>query len=136
MDLDGIRAFATRYTAAWCSQNPSRVASFFAEDGSLTINAAAPSVGRTAITASARAFMTAFPDLIVQMDAIERHGPGFVYRWTLSGTSSRPDGTGNPVRIKGHEEWTIDADGLISNSLGHFDEAEYTRQLQAGTTKH
>jgi uncharacterized protein (TIGR02246 family) len=135
MDIESIRAFATRYTAAWCSQDPSQVASFFARDGSLTINDAAPSVGRSAITASARGFMTAFPDLIVQMDAIERHGSGFVYRWTLSGTNSGPDGTGNRVRFEGSEEWTIGADGLISKSLGYFDEAEYTRQLQAGTAK-
>jgi hypothetical protein len=135
VDLASVRAFAIRYTAAWCSQDPSQVASFFAEIGSLTINAAPPSVGRAAITASARGFMTAFPDLLVHMDAIESRGPGFVYRWTLSGTNSGPGGTGNRVLIRGHEEWKIDADGLISRSLGHFDEAEYKRQLEASPTK-
>src|SRR5512140_346331 len=124
--------FAIRYTAAWCSQDPSQVASFFADDGSLTINAGAPSVGRTAIATSARSFMTAFPDLIVQMDALEPRGQGFLYRWTLLGTNSGPGGTGNRVRITGYEEWTIGADGLISKSLGHYDEAEYNRQVQAG----
>lgn len=127
--------FAIRYTAAWCSQDPSQVASFFADDGSLTINAGAPSVGRTAIATSARSFMTAFPDLIVQMDALEPRGQGFLYRWTLLGTNSGPGGTGNRVRITGYEEWTIGADGLISKSLGHYDEAEYNRQVQAGMSK-
>ena len=136
MDLASIKAFATRYTAAWCSQDPARVASFFADDGSLTINVAAPSVGRAAITASARGFMSAFPNLIVQMDALEPHGAGFIYRWTLIGTNSGPGGTGNHVRIVGYEEWTIGADGLIAKSLGHFDEAEYKRQLTAAPTKH
>ncbi len=136
MDLASIKAFATRYTAAWCSQDPARVASFFADDGSLTINGAAPSVGRAAITASARGFMSAFPDLIVQMDALESDGAGFIYRWTLIGTNSGPGGTGNHVRIVGYEEWTIGADGLIVKSLGHFDEAEYKRQLAAAPTKH
>jgi uncharacterized protein (TIGR02246 family) len=135
MDPASMRDFATRYTAAWCSQDPSQVASFFAEDGSLTINSAAPSVGRTALAASARSFMTAFPDLIVEMNAIERHGSGFIYRWTLSGANTGPGGTGNRVRIKGYEEWIIGSDGLISRSLGHYDEAEYLRQLQAATTK-
>jgi uncharacterized protein (TIGR02246 family) len=133
-DLASVRAFANRYTAAWCSQDPSQVASFFAENGSLTINAS-PSVGRAAITAAARGFMTAFPDMIVHMDAIEPRGAGFVYRWTLSGTNSGPGGTRNRVRISGQEEWIIGADGLISKSLGHFDEAEYKRQLGAAPAK-
>jgi hypothetical protein len=33
------------------------------------------------------------------------------------------------VNLKGHEEWTLDGDGLILESLGHLDEAEYQRQL-------
>ena len=136
MDLASVQALASRYTAAWCSQDPSQVALFFGEDGSLTINTGAPAIGRSAITSSARGFMSAFPDLIVQMDSIEQDGSGFTYRWTLIGTNSGPEGTGNHVRIKGYEEWTIGADGLISKSLGHFDEAEYTRQLLAVAEKH
>jgi hypothetical protein len=136
MDLASAKDFATRYTAAWCSQDPSRVASFFAENGSLEINGAAPAVGRTEIAASARSFMTAFPDLVVQMDALQPHGSGFIYRWTLSGTNSGAGGTGSRVRIQGYEEWTIGADGLIARSLGHFDAAEYARQVQGATAKH
>ena len=33
--------------------------------------------------------------------------------------------TGKAVRISGYEEWTIGPDGLITESKGHFDEAEY-----------
>jgi uncharacterized protein (TIGR02246 family) len=122
-------AFARRYTAAWCSQDAARVASFFAENGSLTINAGAPSVGRAAITAAAQSFMTAFPDMVVRMDALERAGDGYLYRWTLTGTNTGPGGTGKRVEISGYEEWTIGGDGLIAKSLGHFEEAEYRRQL-------
>jgi hypothetical protein len=130
VDLASIQLFASRYTAAWCSQDPAQVASFFAENGSLTINVAPPSAGRAAIAADARGFMSAFPDLVIHMDSVEPHGLGFVYRWTLTGTNSGPGGTGNHVRISGYEEWTFDADRLISKSLGHFDEAEYARQVQ------
>ncbi len=130
MDLASVKAFATRYTAAWCSQDPSQVASHFSEDGSLTINAGAPSVGRAAIAAAARGFMSAFPDMVVRMDAVQQNGPGFIYRWTLIGTNTGPGGTGNRVQIGGYEEWVIGASGLISRSLGHFDEAEYKRQLE------
>ena len=76
--------------------------------------------------------MTAFPDMVVTMDELVREGNRFVFRWTWTGTNSGPGGTGRAVRIRGFEEWTIGADGLIARSLGHFDEAEYRRQLQTG----
>ena len=37
-----------------------------------------------------------------------------------------------PVRISGYELWKIDNDGLIAESKGHFDSAEYERQLKHG----
>lgn len=131
MDFETVQEFAKRYTAAWCSQEPARVAAFFAENGSLKINEGSPAVGRAAIQAAAQGFMTDFPDLTVEMDELQQEGDDFVYRWTLTGTNNGPGGTGNAVRISGYEEWTIGADGLIQKSLGHFDEAEYQRQLEA-----
>lgn len=121
--------FATRYTAAWCSQDPASVAAFFGEDGSLTINDGTPSVGRSAITAAARDFMTTFPDMVVAMDSLGRAGDRVTYHWTLTGTATGPGGTGNAVRISGYEEWRFGPDGLIADSRGHFDEAEYERQM-------
>jgi len=127
-----LRDFATRYTAAWCSQDAAHVALFFAENGSLKINDGEPSIGRVAITAAAQGFMTAFPDMVVTMDDVSGEQGSGVYRWTLTGTNTGPDGTGKAVRISGYEEWTFGADGLILKSLGHFDEADYQRQLTAG----
>lgn len=127
-----LQNFATRYTAAWSSQDPTSVASFFAEDGSLTINGGAPSVGREAITESARGFMTAFPDIVVAMDSLHTEEGAIEYHWTLTGTNTGAEGTGKSVKISGYEEWTFGADGLIAESQGHFDEAEYQRQLQDG----
>jgi uncharacterized protein (TIGR02246 family) len=132
VDATRLREFATKYTAAWCSQNAAGVAAFFAKGGSLKINDGAPSVGRTAITAAAQGFMTAFPDMVVTMDGISLDGDHAVYRWTLTGTNTSPGGTGKAVRISGYEEWTIGADDLIAGSKGHFDEAEYQRQLKVG----
>jgi len=130
MDAAKLREFATRYTAAWGSQNAASVASFFAENGSLKINNGTPSVGRAAITAAAQGFMTTFPDMVVTMDDLGLEGDRVVYRWTLTGTNTGPGGTGKAVRISGYEEWNIGADGLIAESKGHFDEAEYQRQLK------
>jgi SnoaL-like polyketide cyclase len=133
MDAATLQEFATRYTAAWCSQNAGRVAACFAEAGSLTINDGAPSVGRVAIAAAAQSFMTAFPDMVVTMDGLSGDRDQAVYRWTLTGTNTGPGGTGKAVRISGYEEWTIGGDGLIAKSRGHFDEAEYQRQLKIGS---
>ena len=127
-----LREFATRYTAAWCSQDAARVAAFFSPGGSLTINGGAPAVGRSAITEAAQSFMTAFPDMEVTMDDLLDQGERVLYRWTLSGTNTGPGGTGNRVRISGYEEWTLGGDGLVAESLGHFDSADYQRQLEQG----
>jgi hypothetical protein len=132
MDIAKLQEFAREYTAAWCSQHAASVAAFFGEGGSLQINDGAPSVGRTAITAAAQGFMTAFPDLVVAMDGVSLEGAHAVYRWTLTGTNTGPGGTGKAVRISGFEEWTIGTDGLVAESKGHFDEAEYQRQLRPG----
>jgi steroid delta-isomerase-like uncharacterized protein len=132
MSDEELTDLATRYAAAWSSQNPVSLASFYAEDGSLTVNAGPPSVGRAAITATAQGFMTAFPDMIVKMDKVSQDGSHAIFRWVWTGTNTGPGGTGKSVRIKGYEEWTIDADGLIAQSDGHYDEAEYQRQLQSG----
>lgn len=135
MTPEDLERFARDYTAAWCSQDPARVASFFAPDGSLTINAGEPAHGTAAITAAARGFMTAFPDLVVTMDGLEREDERAVYFWTLTGTNDGPGGTGRSVRISGQEEWTFGADGRIARSLGRFDEAEYQRQLAPGAER-
>jgi hypothetical protein len=51
------------------------------------------------------------------------------YHWILTGANTGPGGTGKPVRISGYEEWRFGSDGLIAESKGHFDAADYQRQL-------
>ena len=41
-----LRDFAVQYTAAWCSRDSTRVASFYSPGGSLTVNNDPPAVGR------------------------------------------------------------------------------------------
>ena len=127
-----INEFAKRYAIAWCSRNPESVAAFFAENGSLIVNDGPPAVGRAAIAREAQAFMTTFPDMIVTMDKLVRDEEGTKFHWTLTGTNTGPGSTGKRVRISGYELWKIDNDGLIGESKGHFDSAEYERQLKDG----
>ena len=130
--VEGLEDFARRYTEAWCSQDPARVAGFFAENGSLTINGATPSVGRNAIREAAEGFMTAFPDLALTMNQVRAEGNGAVFCWTLAGHNSGPGGSGRYVIVSGFEEWEPTAEGLIARSTGHFDEADYHRQCAVG----
>ena len=131
MNETELTDFATRYAAAWSSQNPAALSAFYTQNGSLIVNGGTPSAGRAAITETARGFMSAFPDMVVKMDQIrgtlDKHA---VFHWTWTGTNTGPGGTGKSVHIRGYEEWTISADGLIAESKGHFDEAEYQRQLK------
>jgi steroid delta-isomerase-like uncharacterized protein len=132
MDSEELREFASQYTAAWSSRDAAQVASFFTEGGSLKINEGDPSVGREAIAAAAQEFMTAFPDMLLEMDSLRVEGGSVEYHWTFRGTNTGPGGSGKAVRFSGHEEWTIGADGLVADSKGYFDEADYRRQLDPG----
>ncbi len=120
--MDDLRDFARRYTLAWCSQDPTKVAAFFSPHASFSVNGADPAVGHVAITELARGFMTTFPDLQVLMDDVVTRSDRAEYHWTLIGARRR-------VHISGYEVWTIGSDGLIVESRGSFDSAEYQRQL-------
>jgi steroid delta-isomerase-like uncharacterized protein len=131
-DLAEITAFAKRYAEAWCSQDPEKVAAFFAENGSLSVNDGPPAAGRAAVADVARGFMHDLPDMVVTMDDFSRNSHGAKFHWTLTGTNTGLGGTGKRVRIRGYELWQFDNAGLIENSKGHFDSAEYERQLKHG----
>ena len=117
--------FAFRYAKAWCSHDPEKVAAFFAENASLIVNGGPP----TPALEIARGFMRDFPDMIVTFDKLEPRADRTAFHWTLTGTHG---GTGNHVQISGYELWKIDNAGLIAESSGHFDAAEYERQLRDG----
>jgi uncharacterized protein (TIGR02246 family) len=127
---DELPDFAKRYAEAWCSHDPEKVAGFFAENGSLSVNDGPPAVGRAAIAELARGFIRDLPDMIVTWDTLTVTSNGAMFHWTLAGTNTGPGGTGNRVKISGYELWNIDNDGLIAESKGHFDSAEYERQLK------
>jgi uncharacterized protein (TIGR02246 family) len=130
--LEQLRAFAERYTAAWCGMDPTAVAAHYAPEGSLAINGGAAAVGRDAITAVAASFYEALPDMQVYFRDLVVDGDRIEYHWTFTGTNTGPGGTGNAVRVDGFESWTIDEDGLIAASLGSYDAEEYARQLAEG----
>lgn len=120
--------FATRYAAAWSGKDPVRFGELYEENGSLIVNGAA-SVGRDAIVETARSYMVAFPDMAVRLDSLRQEQGTTVFHWTWTGTNTGPGGTGNAVRLSGYERWTFGPTGRLLTSDGHFDDAEYERQL-------
>ena len=125
-DAKTVEQLAEAYAEAWCSRDPEQVASYYVPGGTIAINGG----DATAISEVAEAFIAAFPDIEVFMDDVVLRGDGTVeFRWTFTGTSAE---TGKRVRVPGYEEWTIAPDGLIAESRGHYDQAEYDRQLQHG----
>jgi predicted ester cyclase len=124
-DQQPIKRLALSYTEAWCSHDAGRVADHYVPGGMIAINGGEPA----RIAEVARSFVAAFPDIEIFMDELVFKDESVEYHWTFTGTSAD---TGKRVRISGFEDWTIGADGLIVESLGHYDQAEYDRQLQHG----
>lgn len=129
VDPAAIREMARRYTEAWCSHDPEKVASFYEEDGRITINDGEPMIGRPAIADMARGFHGQFPNLVVAMDDVRTAGSNAVYLWTPEGSDSV---SGNRVRVSGWEAWGLSDAGLVSRSEGRFDASAYERQLTGG----
>jgi SnoaL-like domain len=123
MNSENLNEFAKRYAKAWCSHNPEAVVAFYAQSASISVNNGPPAP----IGDVARGFIRDFPDMIVTFDKLESRGDRTAFHWTLTGSYA---GTGNRVRISGYELWKIDNAGLIAESSGHFDAAEYERQFK------
>jgi hypothetical protein len=123
---DELFNFAKRYAEAWCGQDPEKVAAFYAKGGWISVNGGPA----TPIAEVAREFARDFPDMAVTFDSLESRPDGTAFHWTFTGTNTGPGGSGNRVRISGYELWKIDNDGLIAESKGHFEAAEYERQLK------
>jgi nuclear transport factor 2 (NTF2) superfamily protein len=119
---DQLAKFAERYAEAWSSRDPKKVVAFYAKDASIRVNNGPPAL----IAEVARSFMRDFPDMIVTFDKLEPRSDRIAFHWTLIGTYAA---NGNRVKISGHELWKIDNHGLIAESKGHFDAADYERQL-------
>ena len=123
---DQLTIFAQKYAKAWSSQDPEKVAAFYAKNGFIRVNDGSPAP----ILEVARAFMRDFPDMVVTMEDLTNNAEGTKFHWTLDGTNNGPGGTGSRVRISGYELWRFGEDGLIAESKGHFDAADYERQLR------
>jgi len=121
-----ISAIAKAYTAAWNSKSAEAVASFYAEDGEIIINRGASWAGGAGVAEMASGFYADVPDLQLTCDDIRLAGDHAVYVWTFTGHDAK---TGNPLKIRGWEEWARAPDSKVQASRGWFDADDYARQV-------
>ena len=120
-----VQGIADAYTAAWNSGSADAVAGFYAEDGSIVINAGSPWVGRSGVAQMAAGFFADVPDLALVCDAVRVAGSHVAYLWTFTGTHAS---SGHALRVSGWEEWDLDAGYKVKASRGWFDAEDYARQ--------
>ncbi len=121
-----LDALAERYTAAWNSKIPERVASFHTPSSSVVINRGEPSVGHAEIAKMAAGFHAAVPDLHITCNGIRGAGFHAAYLWSFTGHHAE---TGNALDVQGWEEWDLNEDMKVTAALGWFDGEDYERQI-------
>ena len=124
-----VAEFAGSYARAWSSKSPEAVASFYADDGKISVNRVNSLNGRKAIAEMAAEFYAAFPDLVVHCDGVRTAGDHAIFLWTLEGHHVQ---TRAYVQVAGWEEWEINEQMKIKSSLGWFDVEEYEQQIRGG----
>ena len=128
-DPKDIIKLAADYTAAWNSKSPDAVASYFATDGEIIINGGEPWVGRARIAEMAAGFFADVPDMTLACDEIRCSGSHAVYVWTFTGHDAK---TGNPLVVRGWEEWDLDENLRVRSSRGWYDAEDYAAQVAGG----
>ena len=127
IDPNAVAQMAQNYTAAWNSKSAEAVASHYAEDSQIVINRGEPWKGRPGIVRMASSFFADVPDLSLRCDAIRCAGSHVIYVWTFTGHDAK---TGNPLTVRGWEEWELGDDLKVKASLGWFDADDYALQVE------
>jgi steroid delta-isomerase-like uncharacterized protein len=133
MNRDEIIALCHREAEAWNAHDAAAVGMLYAADatqrdvGGQTFN------GRDAIAARARMFMDAFPDLRLDLGAIEVDGDTFTLEWTASGINSGSlagmPATNRTVKVEGCDVVKVGDDSLIHSESAYWNEAAMLRQM-------
>lgn len=126
IDPKEVERIAADYTAAWNSKSADAVASFYAPEGEIIINRGEPWTGRSRVRDMAAGFYADVPDLSLTCDDVRCSGSHVIFVWTFTGHDAT---TGNPLNVRGWEEWELDDDLKIVASRGWFDAADYARQI-------
>jgi uncharacterized protein (TIGR02246 family) len=125
IDPKEVERIAADYTAAWNSKSADAVASFYAPEGEIIINRGEPWAGRSRVREMAAGFYADVPDLFLTCDDVRCSGRHVIFVWTFTGHDAT---TGNPLNIRGWEEWELDDELKVVASFGWFDADDYAKQ--------
>ncbi len=125
IDPNEVERIAADYTAAWNSKSADAVASFYAPEGEIIINRGEPWVGRSRVRDMAAGFYADVPDLSLTCDDVRCSGSHVIFVWTFTGHDAT---TGNPLNIRGWEEWELNDELKVVASRGWFDADDYAKQ--------
>lgn len=125
--LESVAQMAKEYTAAWNSKSAKAVASFYADDGEIIINRGEPWSGRARVEEMAAGFHADVPDMTLVCNDIRLAGTHCIFAWTFTGHDAN---TGNPLNIRGWEEWELSDTLKVIASRGWFDADDYALQVE------
>ncbi len=118
---------------AFNQKDAAKAASYYADNGVVVeYGAQKPDSGRAQIQQTWQAYITAFPDAHVSIEAEVAHGDMVVLRWLGTGTNAGPlmemPATNKRVEIHGCSIYHI-ANGKIVHEWEYWDHAGFMRQL-------
>jgi steroid delta-isomerase-like uncharacterized protein len=125
---------AARALAAWNSGDAAGVVADMAEDVIWRdVALGMPMQGRPALKLAAETYMTAFPDLRVEVSSYTIDGPRLVQEWTSTGTHQGEfmgmAPTGRWIESYGAVVTTCDDDGLVIEGAVYWNPLAMLRQL-------
>jgi len=121
-----MRAVKPRRRVFAVGEGPEAVAGFFASDGQIVINRGIPLTGHGEIADMARRLKSDLPDLDFRCDMMRKAGDHALFVWTLEGHHAN---TGNPVTLRGWEEWELGTEFKVRSSSVWFDAEDFQRQV-------
>lgn len=124
-----LAILAKARTGAWNSKVPETVASFFVEGAWFVINRGEPWVGRARIAEMTVGFHADVPDPKLLSDDVRGSASHVINVRTFAGHHAE---TGNPVEVRGWEEWGPDDDLKITGPRSWFDADGYRGQIAGG----
>jgi steroid delta-isomerase-like uncharacterized protein len=134
MERDELLQQADDLVAAWNRGDADGVAAFYRDDSEFR-DIAAPEVGHGPQGArdAAQAYMTAFPDLHIEVRGVVADGDRIAQEWTATGTNNCElmglEPTGRHIDVLGCTVATFNPDLTVRESQLYWDVAGLMRQL-------
>jgi len=136
MDREGMIARARAMTDAWNRGDAAALAGFMRDDVTFRdVAVPEPIHGRAGLQAAAQAYMTAFPDLHVEITSSVCEGDRLVEEWIATGTHDGPlmqlEPTHRSTRSEGCSVIRFDADGKVAESAMYWNPMTMLAQIGA-----